>query len=275
MLPTDLAPPAADARARIHQLWDELADFAVADLDAALTHLLSVVSCLLYADQAYWLGAVRVVHDETDPLLGWRPRVTRYMRALPGDLAFTSRAMKDIRQGLPDESTATHARMAGAFRAHFIRELVSPAWFDGPWYKHGYEGRGYVDALMVVFPLQDSAEAYYGFYRKDPPGRFAEEHRQIAAYAIRGLKWFHLQVMLSHGVLVATDPLTPSERRVAGLLLTRLTEKQIAARLELTTATTHKYVTDIFRKFGVSGRAGLTALWLGGAAQAAKTSPPD
>ena len=33
--------------------------------------------------------------------------------------------------------------------------------------------------------------------------------------------------------------------------------------LGLTLATTHTYITDLFRKFGVSGRSGLTALWLG------------
>ena len=39
--------------------------------------------------------------------------------------------------------------------------------------------------------------------------------------------------------------------------------RQIAADLALTPSTTHTYITDLFRKFGVSGRAGLTALWLG------------
>jgi DNA-binding CsgD family transcriptional regulator len=34
-------------------------------------------------------------------------------------------------------------------------------------------------------------------------------------------------------------------------------------RIDLTLATTHTYITALFRKFGVSGRAGLTALWLG------------
>jgi len=263
--------PPPDIRARIHQLWDELADFGVADVDAALDHLLRAVCTLVQADNAYWLGAVRVLHDDTDPMLGWRPRVTSYLHATPQDKAFYSRAMKDLQKGHLDESALTHVRRAGAFRAHFIRELVTSAWFGSSWHEIGYEARGYVDALMVVFPLQDSAEAYYGFFRKDPPGLFDEEHRRIAAYAIRGLKWFHLRLMLSHGLPVASDPLTPSERRVVGLLLTDLTEKQIAARLGLTPATTHKYITDIFRKFGVSGRPGLTALWLGG--RPAATAP--
>ena len=47
------------------------------------------------------------------------------------------------------------------------------------------------------------------------------------------------------------------------LLLTERVEKEIAYELALTLATTHTYITVLFRKFGVSGRSGLTALWLG------------
>ncbi len=47
------------------------------------------------------------------------------------------------------------------------------------------------------------------------------------------------------------------------LLLTDMTEKEIADKLGLTAATAHSYVTGVFRKVGVSGRAGLAALWLG------------
>ena len=47
------------------------------------------------------------------------------------------------------------------------------------------------------------------------------------------------------------------------LLLTDHVEKEIAHELALTPATTHTYITGLFRKFGVSGRPGLTALWLG------------
>ena len=43
----------------------------------------------------------------------------------------------------------------------------------------------------------------------------------------------------------------------------RPSEKEIACDLDLTLATPHTYIAGLFRKFGVSGRAGLTALWLG------------
>ena len=58
------------------------------------------------------------------------------------------------------------------------------------------------------------------------------------------------------------DALAPHERRVLNLLLTEAGEKQIAERLGLAVSTTHSYITGIYRKFGVRGRAGLMSLWL-------------
>jgi DNA-binding CsgD family transcriptional regulator len=56
--------------------------------------------------------------------------------------------------------------------------------------------------------------------------------------------------MLHHGLLIANAPLTPMERRFVSLLLTERLEKEIARDLDLTPATTHSYITDLFRKFG-------------------------
>jgi len=58
------------------------------------------------------------------------------------------------------------------------------------------------------------------------------------------------------------EALAPHERRVLNQLLTEAAEKQIAERLGLTVSTTHSYITSIYRKFGVRGRAGLMSLWL-------------
>jgi DNA-binding CsgD family transcriptional regulator len=258
----DLAPPPA-LLPRLHTLWDEIADHTAADIDAALGHLLQSVADLLSAQNAYWLGTVRVMDDEEDALRGWRPRSVRYLHTSAEYEEHARKSIRDFARGGHDESGVAHARAAGRFRVSVIRELVTPAWFESSMYKFGYEARGIVDALFVVFPLHESAEAFYGFQRTAPMPPFGQADKAIAGYAIRGLKWFHRQVMLSHGLLVARAPLTPNERRVVRLLLTDLTEKEIADRLGLTTTTTHKYVTDIFRKFGVSGRPGLTALWLG------------
>lgn len=60
----------------------------------------------------------------------------------------------------------------------------------------------------------------------------------------------------------AVDCLAPHEQKVLELLLSDATEKQIAEKLGLALSTTHSYITGIFRKLGVRGRAGLMSLWL-------------
>ena len=56
--------------------------------------------------------------------------------------------------------------------------------------------------------------------------------------------------------------LSPRERQVLRLLLTDLSEKEIAYQLGLGWRTTHGYTVSILRKFDVKGRIGLMALWL-------------
>ena len=45
---------------RIHALWDELATFSAQETDVALGHALQVLSELIGAQQAFWIGAVRL-----------------------------------------------------------------------------------------------------------------------------------------------------------------------------------------------------------------------
>lgn len=60
---------------------------------------------------------------------------------------------------------------------------------------------------------------------------------------------------LSHDLLIAAAPLSPIQRRVTHLLLTENSEKSIAEKIGKSRHMTHKYVTEIFRKFGVNSRA--------------------
>lgn len=75
----------------------------------------------------------------------------------------------------------------------------------------------------------------------------------------RWLNW----LVLSHAPHASAGPLPPHQRKVLLLLVTGLSEKQIAAELNLSTNTAHQYVTAIYRRFGVRNRPSLAALWLG------------
>lgn len=65
------------------------------------------------------------------------------------------------------------------------------------------------------------------------------------------------ELVVSHALL---ERLAPYERKVLQLLLTDASEKQIAEQLGLAVSTTHSYITGIFRKLNVRGRAGLMSL---------------
>jgi DNA-binding CsgD family transcriptional regulator len=259
------AQPALDAAFQnlIHGLWDDLAAYEAGKSDMAVQHLLATVAGLVDAQNAYWTGVVRPADDDRDPLLGWVPRAVRYLRPFPHDDAVArGRLRPRCPRGGIDEPTLAHVRLAGSYRARRLRDMVSPEWFDSDTYA-GYVGQGVHDLLVVGVPVSKTAEAYYGFLRMRKDDPFTEAQRDTALYAMRGLTWFHRKVLLAEGLLATRAPLSPMERRVLALLLTEHSEKVIAANLEVAPATLHTYVRDVFRKFDVSGRNGLTALWLG------------
>jgi DNA-binding CsgD family transcriptional regulator len=254
----------AAALDRVHRLWDDLADFDASRVDQALRHGLAELAALVDAQNAFWMGVVRLAPGRTlDPVSGWRPGAIVYLHPTEPDLQFYERARRDVEAGRVDESTMANMRGAGLFRANMLRDLVSRAWYKSPFYDIAYRALHVVDAIFVFCPVNRDAESCFGFHRKEGHPRFTRAECQRLAYALRGVKWFHRQVMLSQGLPIAGAPLSRTEQRVLRLLLTRLSEKEIAARLGFTPRTTHAYVTEIFRRFNVSGRPGLTALWLG------------
>ena len=248
----------------VQELWHELADFGAHDTDAALMHIQRATSQLIDAQQAFWAGTVRMLPEAADPLGGWRMRALRRLHAPESDRQALRRVQQYHDNRIVDPVTVAQARQAGACRAYLLRE-IAPAGFEATTaYDVLYRSRDIVDAIFTGFPVNSDAESLFGWYRiGSGRDQFSDDDREAVSAVLRPLKWFHRQVMLAHGLLVAEAPLTKVERRVTSLLLTESSEKQIAVELSLTRATTHNYITALFRKFGVSGRAGLTALWLG------------
>lgn len=248
----------------IHTLWDELADFDAARPDEALNHLMVRLCTLAGAWNITWIGAVRLdATSSGDPVKSWRPRVIRHLNPSP-PLADAAQAQAErLEQGVVDITTIRNVDGAGTFRANRLRDLVDPDWFESPYYRVYYQNVGIADSVWVAFPVNEDAESWFGIHRAPDRPLFTEAERDVAAYTLRGIKWFHRQLMLSHGLLVAATPLTPTERRVLHLLLTGLPEKLIAQELGRSYHTVHEYVSAIFRKFGVNNRAALMALWLG------------
>lgn len=247
----------------VHRLWDELADFEVGRTDAATQHLMERLCRMVGAWNATWGGAIRLDDGAgiDDPLQGWRVAVTRLLhpvQPLTQDDPFDElRARWNRRE--TDPSFMLPMRNVGEFRTYALRRDLPSAWFISPFYDAFYGRFGTLDAAWVGFPLNNDAESHFGFYSR---AALTDGDVALLAYALRGIKWFHRQVMLTNGPLIAKAPLTPTERKVLRLLLTKASEKKIAEQLGLAVSSTHQRIVALFRKFGVRSRAELMSLWL-------------
>jgi DNA-binding CsgD family transcriptional regulator len=247
----------------IHCLWDELADFPVAETDQALSHLMEGVARLIGAGNAYWLGYLRLNAEPGDPLKGLRPGANRYLYPAPiHDESARAQWGKWMNKQTNDGYIRA-ARDVGQFRSFRLRQEMRPEYFEEEFYQIFHASRGFHDQCVIFFPVNEDYESMFNFQRVGVKKDFSADEEAMAAYALRGLKWFHLRVALSHGLLIAEAPLSPMQRQITKLLLTERSEKQIAGEIGKSATMVHKHITDIFRKFGVNSRAGLMAVWLG------------
>jgi len=253
----------------IYGLWDELADFPVARANDAIHHLFARMCQWMHAENAFWIGAVRVERGapaKRDLMSGWRAAAIYMLDPSRIDKRRQNAGLRALnKEQDPGETSRALAAQAGRFRLATLRsgDLVDLAAFrKTTHYDWHYRALDISDRLWAVFPVNDDTEAYYCFDKHRKNSRFTDRDREIAANVLRGLKWFHRQLLLSHGLGAGEKSLTANQRRLVHLLLTDKTEKQIADHLKLTQGSVHQYAVSIYRKFGVRGRAGLMAMWL-------------
>jgi DNA-binding CsgD family transcriptional regulator len=244
-------------------LWDELADFDAGDTAGARTHLMTALCGWLGTKNAGWVASMRAGLDTADPLQGWRIGATVYLHDEPLN-AQAIAAMK-ASWSKREKDPLNDVTLDGAgerFNAFSLRAAMAPDWFASPYYEAFYASRGVHDAIYVLFTVNTDAVSSFVLLGDGARGAFTPEDVALAARVLRGLKWFHRRLMLGHGLLVASAPLTPAERRVLQELLSDASEKEIAERLGLAASTVHQYAVGLYRKFGVKGRTGLMSLWL-------------
>jgi DNA-binding CsgD family transcriptional regulator len=217
------------------------------------------------------LSAVRLaqLNPKQDHMSGWRSRAIRNRRPLTPEQLIVLQEIKRLRatdKGDAGMSTYATLAQAGNFRVHRLRDgFVDYRLFcQTAHYQLFYKSLGITDRIWIVFPLNAAAESYFLFDRVRNQRRFTQRDAEIAAYALRGLRWFHLRLFLGQGLLVSENILNEVQQRVVQELLTGNTEKEIAVNLSLSVPTTHKHIKSIYRAFGIQSRAALMALWLGG-----------
>ncbi len=255
---------------KIHQLWDELALFPSARTDEALDHLIKTLCAWTGADNARWHATVRLLRGkqvQEDGMCGWRLRTTRaLLPRSPQQVKLSTgfnRVQKDFEVGMNVKALSLQA--GRKFQVHRMRDgfIDFSAFRKTDYYKTYYQDAGISDRMWICFPMSADSESIIVFDRHGQSKNFTARQAALAGEAWRGLRWFHQKLLLSHGLVVAQSPLSPGCRRVLQELLSGKSEKEIAATLGQTPATTHQYVKAVLRHFSVSSRSSLMALWLG------------
>jgi DNA-binding CsgD family transcriptional regulator len=264
LLPENLG---SNLAVRIHSVWDRLSDFDAPQTEQAMLFLMGELKRLFAADDAVWIGVVRMAHgDEAhrDHQRGWRGRAVVHLEwtALKRSVVADAMKAQEIDGGVP--SSIEMAKVAGHFRTLTLRELHDLRTFEKTeHYRACFIPFDITDRLWCVFPVNADCEIAYILDRRGKRRGFTKRDKEIVASTLRGLKWFHRQTMLAHGVMLGDGRLTAGERKLMSRLLTGHPEKEIAEDLGLSFATTRSYIKTLYKKFGVHGRAGLMALWLG------------
>lgn len=248
----------------VHVLWDEILNLGADRSEDAMKKVMTDLCGLINAQNSSWVGALRVSTAKKDPLKGWRTPVAKKLYPpLPTSPDLQKQLQENFNTRKMDPSFLLCVRNPGRFRHWSMRGSMPTKWYRTSFYKDYFFSRGIYDFLHVSFPVNRDAESVFGFDRVGSRKPFGAGDIETLYYALRGLGWFHKQILLCHGLLASRSPVLPSERKVLDLLLTEASEKEIARKVGLTPATTHQYIKSIYRKFGVQGRSGLMSLWIG------------
>lgn len=251
--------------ADIAQIWKDLADFPAAAADDALLHCLRELVRIIGADNGFWVAAVRENDVPTgDALRGWQPRGMVYLHFDADREHRVDALMGEMRLNRIDPMTAANVAQAGKTRSFLREELVDDATWRGSWlYNEVLHPLHVEDRLIGSHAVDKQHESYLSFDRGPADAPFGDRERDLLAFFLAGASRFHRELLGTRGLLPNTVALSRREREVLRLLLTDLREKEIAAMLGLGARTTHQHVVAILRKFGVHGRVGLMAQWLG------------
>ncbi|HXL34347.1 MAG TPA: LuxR C-terminal-related transcriptional regulator [Gemmatimonadales bacterium] len=140
------------------------------------------------------------------------------------------------------------------------RQLIpNTAWYGSVCWNDYYRPAHIDHQLTSVHQTSDEgAISAIALVRASGERDFSPRERQV-------LDFFHEELgpLIGRSLVSVLEPsperLSPRLRQTLGCLLEGDSEKQVAARLNLSHATTHQYVTALYRRFRVQSRAQLLA----------------
>lgn len=240
---------------RIVDLCREVGEIAAPD--EALQHLLTGSARIIGAEVVS-LFAAHVEHD------CYRAGGGTVMGLDPSQMALAQRWYFEPGAPIRDPLNRALCVKGEARDVRTRRSLIGDrVWYEDPHTQEKARGLGLDDVLVLVRPLGD-ANVMFLLHRApgDRPFDDGDPERLSLLADLSG--WF-FERLAGAGILVPAyhqPPLPPRLSRVLDELLSGLSEKEIAARLQCRPATVHKYVEQLYRTYAVSSRAELMALWI-------------
>lgn len=167
-----------------------------------------------------------------------------------------------IRDGGPafDPFIRAFPRMSGSAVTHTRRQLVADReYYRSPVFDRYLRPARVGHRLVSIFPTPGGrAISLLHLHRLTSARDFSGRERTV-------LEFLHNEMgpLVGRALVSAAEPtpegLSPRLRQTLACLVEGDSEKQIAARLGVSYATVHQYVTTLYRRFGVNSRAQLLA----------------
>ncbi len=230
---------------RLLELYEQTATLPSSGLESRVTAHLSGLSALVGARRGFLVVAAKKPRSAGEDLRVFRATSLTWFEAPPGAYARGDEVKEKIKATLDDPAMLAMLRHVG-HRCLLLGAL-------------GHERR-----VVAVHSLGQQTELFLGFDRDPFDPTFTEQDRGALLLTARHLGSFYRRVARELGALDAERLLSPRERDVLALLLTGLSEKEIASRLGMTDRSTHQRITALYRNYDVRSRPELMALVLGG-----------
>src|ERR1700685_3701364 len=120
---------------QLQDLCAEVNECGPADADPAALHFMGGLCRLLRADNAFWVGSVRMIGGpkaQRDHQHGWRGRSVMMLHSTVPRRLITARSLREQDKGTPSMSTHAITEGAGQRRVRRLRGLVAFPGFPPP-----------------------------------------------------------------------------------------------------------------------------------------------
>ena len=211
---------------------------------------------------------ISLEHYQTifEEMEGWTPMAAEYLNTEKVFEKVIERWLMHARRNGMDPMSRAMLNGAGKRPRAWTRHDVATddEWRDH-WVSHKYLGfYGVGERLVAMSPLNEDSESCIIIDRPVGSDPFSAQQRDFLRLAVASIPNVHRRLFLERGILCASSMLSRREMDTYRLLLSELSESEIAERMNLSIHTVHDYARHLYKKFGVKGRIGLMALVLGG-----------